>query len=638
MSDDYFIATGALENFDGGDDIDTVDYSNSDAGVNINLLLSLFSGGFAAGDTLTSIENVIGSNFNDVLRGDGNANLLQGEGGRDVLEGDAGADYLDGGEGWDYARYRASEEGVTVNLTTNVNTGGDAQGDTLISIEAVMGSYFNDTITGNASANYLRGEIGDDTLHGEGDNDVLSGAAGADFLDGGLGNDTADYNDSVSGVTINLLNNVATGGDAAGDTFLSVENITGSNFADNIRGDNNANILKGLDGRDVLEGGAGADTLDGGDGWDYARYRASKSGVTVNLETNINTGGDAQSDTLISIEAVTGSYFNDSLTGDGNNNYLRGELGDDSLYGGEGDDDLSGGVGSDLLDGGLGNDTANYNDSALAVNIDLQNATASGGDAAGDTLISIENLVGSNTASERDFLYGDAGDNKLYGLAGKDILEGGVGADTLDGGDGWDYARYIRSDAAVTINLETGVNTGGHAAGDTLISIEAIIGSAYNDKITGGAGNDYLKGENGDDTLKGGTGHDEIYGGIGADTLEGNDGNDILYGGADNDSLKGGIGTDTFVFVSIADGVDTVQDFKLSANDKLDISDLLSGYDALSDAISDFVQITDNGTDSFLSVDIDGGADNFVQIATLLGIIGLTDEDALETSGNLITA
>lgn len=612
MSDDLLIATDNPEILDGGDGNDTVSYENSDEGVNVNLLLSLYSGGFAQGDTLNSIENITGSNFNDQIRGDAGNNIIYGLAGRDVIEGDNGADTIDGGDGWDYARYRGSDFAVTINLTTNVNTGGDAEGDQLFNIEAVSGSYFDDSITGNSGGNLLRGEIGNDSLYGEAGNDTLTGGAGADFLDGGADSDTADYNDSAAGVTINLLNNVASGGDAAGDTFLSIENITGSDFADNIRGDNNANIISGLDGRDVLEGGQGADTLDGGDGWDYARYRASKVGVTVNLTTNINVGGDAQGDTLLSIEAVTGSYYNDHITGDTNDNYLRGEIGNDSLFGMSGNDTLAGNAGNDILDGGADNDTANYNDSALAVNIDLLNGTASGGDATGDTLISIENLIGSNTATERDFLYGDNGANALYGLGGKDILEGGDGADFIDGGDGWDYARYIRSDAGVHINLETGVNTGGDAEGDTLISIEAVVGSSFDDTLIGGTGNDYLKGENGNDTLAGGAGLDELY---------------------------GGAGLDGFIFKAgtAFTNSDKVMDFNLSDDDYIDISDILSGYDALSDAISDFVQITDNGVDSFLSIDADGGADSFIQIATLFGITGLDDEEALETSGNLIT-
>ncbi|MCP5347359.1 MAG: type I secretion C-terminal target domain-containing protein [Gammaproteobacteria bacterium] len=85
--------------------------------------------------------------------------------------------------------------------------------------------------------------------------------------------------------------------------------------------------------------------------------------------------------------------------------------------------------------------------------------------------------------------------------------------------------------------------------------------------------------------------------------------------------------------------VDVIKDFDISTdNDAINIADLLTAYDPLSDAITDFVQITDDGTDSTLKVDVDGGADNFVTIATIEGITGLTDEAALETSGNLIAA
>jgi len=65
---------------------------------------------------------------------------------------------------------------------------------------------------------------------------------------------------------------------------------------------------------------------------------------------------------------------------------------------------------------------------------------------------------------------------------------------------------------------------------------------------------------------------------------------------------------------------------------------LLIGYDPLTDAITDFVQITESGTNSYLNVDADGGADNFVQVAYIYNETGLTDEDALQTSGNLIAA
>lgn len=125
-------------------------------------------------------------------------------------------------------------------------------------------------------------------------------------------------------------------------------------------------------------------------------------------------------------------------------------------------------------------------------------------------------------------------------------------------------------------------------------------------------------------------GSDYLFGGYGDDIINGGDGIDMLYGQN---------GSDVFLFESLTafNFSDNIQDFDLAQNDKFDVSDLLQGYDAVTDAITDFVQITESGSNSYLSVDADGGADNFVQIAYIYNETGLTDEDALETSGNLIT-
>ena len=145
------------------------------------------------------------------------------------------------------------------------------------------------------------------------------------------------------------------------------------------------------------------------------------------------------------------------------------------------------------------------------------------------------------------------------------------------------------------------------------------------------AGNDRLYGYGDGDTLYGDAGNDYLYGGFGDDTLYGGDGGDYLYGEG---------GADNFVFESASafNNSDIIQDFNAGDGDALDISDLLIEYDPLTDAITDFVHITSNGTNSFLRVDADGGANNFIQIAQLSNVTGLSDEEALETSGNLITA
>lgn len=149
-----------------------------------------------------------------------------------------------------------------------------------------------------------------------------------------------------------------------------------------------------------------------------------------------------------------------------------------------------------------------------------------------------------------------------------------------------------------------------------------------------------INGTSSSDVLNGSQFNDEISGGDGNDTVNASFGDDLLYGGAGNDILYGNDGADTFVFESgtTSGYVDTIQDFDTGEGDQIDISDFLFGYDPLTHAIEDFIQITDDGTDSLLAVDADGGADNFVQIATLLNATGLTDEAALESSGTLIAA
>jgi VCBS repeat-containing protein len=142
---------------------------------------------------------------------------------------------------------------------------------------------------------------------------------------------------------------------------------------------------------------------------------------------------------------------------------------------------------------------------------------------------------------------GSEGVDELVGGAGDDTLIGGTGADILDGGAGSDTANYADSAAAVTIDLGAGSALGGDAAGDTLASIENLIGSTYDDTLTGDAG---------------------------ANVLTGGDGDDILIGGDGNDTLTGGDGNDIFTFMADDTGVDTVTDFE--EDDALDFSDILS--------------------------------------------------------------
>ena len=346
-------------------------------------------------------DTIVGANGNDVLFGDAGNDVLDGGLGNDLLDGGedddlleggensdtliggAGADTMFGGEGTDLVEYENSAVGVTIRLFDAGNqSGGDATGDLLVGVEDIRGSAFNDVIFGDAADNFLNGldgadtligGTGNDTVFGAAGNDSLVGAAGADTIDGGAGLDTASYESSSAAVTIRLFNNLNEGGDAAGDVFGNVENITGSTFNDVIFGDAADNFLNGLGGADTLIGGTGSDTVfgaagndsligaDGGDfieggaGIDTASYESSTGGVSVTIG-GAASGSHAAGDILSGIEYLTGSSFGDTLTGDVNSNLLDGLLGADLIVGAGGSDTVRGFEGDDTLEGGVGAD------------------------------------------------------------------------------------------------------------------------------------------------------------------------------------------------------------------------------------------------------------------------------------------
>ncbi|MGL4968043.1 MAG: beta strand repeat-containing protein [Inquilinus sp.] len=516
-----------LDDLDGGDGNDTASYqvSRTPNGLVIDLVAGTINGqvrltgienvlgSHSGGDTITgnAVANIlIGNNGDDTLHGGAGNDRLEGGNGSDSLYGDAGddvlvdssigtTDLLDGGDGTDTADYHLYSQNIYLNLQLGI--GGGTGNITLVSIENLIGTiYSNDTLIGDGGSNVLDGLAGKDSLQGGGGDDVLRGGAGADQLNGGAGSDTASYYTSKVGVTVDLGAGTGTG-DAVGDTFIDIENLTGSGQgSDTLIGTAGANILSGWGGSDLLRGGAGADTLDGGIGVDTATYYSSTAAVTVDLAAGSGSGGDAQGDTLIDIENLTGS----NLGGD----TLIGAAGANALAGWGGDDVLRGGAGADTLDGGAGSDTASYYTGAAGVTVNLTTGAGTGGDAQGDTLVSIENLAGSNLGN--DSLIGNAGANTLSGLGGDDVLRGGAGADRLDGGDGSDTASYYTGTVGVTVNLTAGTGSGGDAQGDTYAGIENVTGSAGADQITGSAVANALNGWAGQDVLRGGGGADRF--------------------------------------------------------------------------------------------------------------------------------
>ena len=314
-------------------------------------------------------------------------------------------------------------------------------------INVIFGLGGNDVIFGLGGGDILSGDAG---------NDLLIGGRGEDALNGGKGFDTANFNDASFSVTADLVSGhalVDLGGSTEDDLLISIEGLTGGGGNDQLYGNAAANTLAGMnghdtlngregndrlyggDGNDNLTGGTGADLLSGGTGIDTVLYDQSAAAVNVNLSTGVGSGGEAAGDTFSGIEDILGSKFGDTLTGNALDNIFFGFLGNDSIAGGGGDDDIFGGAGADTVDGGSGDDAIDYDGGPAGVKINLANHTASGGQATGDVLTSIEQVAGTDFV---DILTGDGAGNKLWGRGGNDKLTAAAGADDLTGGLGHD--------------------------------------------------------------------------------------------------------------------------------------------------------------------------------------------------------
>jgi Ca2+-binding RTX toxin-like protein len=483
------ILQGTLANdvLNGGNGTDTASFFNafsggSTTGVTVDLnVQGVAQNTVAAGtDTLTGIENLIGSSLNDTLIGNGGDN---------VIEGGLGNDSLSGGAGSDTASYAGAAAGVAVSLAlqgagqNTVNAGTD----TLSGFENLLGSAFGDALTGDANANTLSGGAGDDVLN------PGSNAAGAvDLLDGGAGSDIASFAGQTAAVVATLngaTDAIATVGGVAVATLRNIEGLTGGSGADILTGDGNANVIDGGLGDDILVGGAGIDTVS------FASR--GSAGISVNLATLTAQNTGAGNDTISGFENVRATAGNDVVTGDANDNIFF-DTG-----------------GNDTYNGAAGFDTVDYSAATSAVTVNLNTLTAQNTGTFGgtDTITNMENVTGSATFANT--LTGNALANKLVGGSALDTIVGNGGADTIIGGAGDD------------------ILLGGTSAALDDGSADVLEGGAGSDYLSGGQGNDILRGGDGDDNLIGGVGNTarQFFTGVdgGDDTYDGGDGTDIAF-------------------------------------------------------------------------------------------------------------
>ncbi|WP_299969458.1 Hint domain-containing protein [uncultured Roseobacter sp.] len=575
---DSIIATGGDDTLDGGAGDDTLDGGADNDSI---------TGGAGSDRILTGTGDDYADGGDDadtfvVEDGFGNDTIVGGEGGNDfdvidlsavtrpvtVIYTDAETGTIT--DGTDTISFSQIERIITTDLADVVDA--STQGGTT-GIDVSTGDG-NDTITGGKNADTIDAGTGDDSIEAGAETDSIQAGAGNDTIDGGSHDDTIDGgsgDDSILGGT----------GDDSLDGGTGSDTIDGGEGHDTIEGGDANDSIIGGDGQDSISGGDGADWIDSGDSHD-----------TI-------SGGDGN-DTIfagVGVDTVDGGEGDDSISGGDGHDDLRGGVGNDFISGGSLNDTIDGGAGNDVIEGGTDRDLITGGDGHDTIDGGADNDTISAGDG-NDSVIGGSGSDTIDGGSGNDTLEGGSGNDRLEGGSGTNRLIGGEGADTLDGSDpsGFDIADYSSSASGVNIDLSDGsAESGGDAAGDTLIDIERIDGSGFDDTITaddsgqeivGGDGNDLVTVGAGDDSVEGNFGDDTVIGGAGDDVVEGNDGDDLLTGGT---------GDDTFVYLE-GEGDDTITDFNFGNSGGLgdgdntnnDFIDLSNFYDNLSELRADF--------------------------------------------------
>lgn len=550
---DTLVGGAGADTIIGGVGSDWVDYSSSSGAVNVNLADNATEqGGDAQGDSLSGIENVIGSNQGDIIVGNMDANNLYGGGGNDTITGGFGSDSIRGGDG-DDSIDAGPDTPPTVTPPADANLTFDWTSNGRVDEQSVEAG-FTDTIGGaiQVQITYTESPSGSFTIE-NGDSiyqfagTTYSGTSSAELTrNGGAGLtemtvsfsavEGSGYSDQVTNVVF-AITDIDTGGfidqvtilayDANGNLVPVTLSEVGINNELNISG--NTATAAGDGTAPSQPDGALLVSIPGPVAYIVVQYRDLGNAFQAINVSDINftavgeTPDNSDADTVDGgagrdfIQAGIGA---DSLSGGADNDTLLGEADNDTLLGGDGEDSLDGGTGDDSLDGGADNDTLI-------------------GGSGNDTLLGGTGADSLDGGSGNDRLEGGADNDTILGDSGNDSIFGGDGADSIDGGDGADSIYYGSGDDTVFGGV--GNDTIDDVDGSQLAGENVIFGGQGDDVVWSGFGNDSLFGGQGNDRLQGEGDNDTIVGGQGTDSLFGGDGNDLfLIGGNDVETLVGG--------------------------------------------------------------------------------------------------
>lgn len=463
----------------------------------VTILGGLGNDNISAGTVIASVAVITldGGGGNDILTSAGDGVLLGGEG-DDLIK--AGlttlSEVLDGGNGIDTLDTRSWGGLYTINMETGVT---NYSGESFLNFEHLISGEGNDSITGNAAANFITTNGGEDLVDGQQGNDTAFLGAGNDVFqwDPGDGSDTVD---GQAGTDTLLMN-----GSAASEIFelapnggrLLVGRDVGAILMDT--NDVEAVTVNALGGSDVII----VNNLAGTD----ARN------VTVNLsDTPGGSTGDGQIDTVTIDGRTAADVFN-----------------------------ITGGSGSLAIDGPVVDVNVNQAETGsdqIAINADNGNDILNVAAGLSGIRFLLDGGGGSDTITS-------GGDGAYNGGSGDDLVFAGLTAlsELLDGGDGIDTLDTRSWTGAYSINMATGAT---NFSGESFVNFEHLITSDAGDSVTGNAaaniisthgGGDTIVGDEGNDTLNGGAGNDQLFGGIGLDLLDGGTGADAMNGGAGND-------------------------------------------------------------------------------------------------------